>query len=98
MWYASIATETLKLLNLKDINTQYRHNVSHGTRQVDNPISAILSPVSLPLCLLLLWWSIALIPEDHVAEVVSFMHPQGKKFHGVRSGNLGGQSREGHHL
>jgi hypothetical protein len=36
MWYASIARETLKVLNLKIINTESCHHVSHGTNQVDN--------------------------------------------------------------
>jgi hypothetical protein len=65
MWYASVARETPSVLNLKVINTQCGHPVSHGTHQVDNPIPVILSPASLPLWLLPLWRSVALIPEDH---------------------------------
>jgi hypothetical protein len=57
----------IKVLNLKVMNTQYGHPFSHSIHQVDNPIPAILPPPSLPLWLLPLWWSVALIPEDHVA-------------------------------
>lgn len=63
------ATEVLDVLNLTVISTQCGHPVSHGTHQVDNLIAATLSPASLPLGLLPLWWSVAIIPEDHVAGV-----------------------------
>jgi hypothetical protein len=68
MWYESVE-EKFSVLNLNVIHTHCDHPVSHGTHQVDNPIPAILSPAGAPLWLLPLWWSVAVIPDDHVAGV-----------------------------